>query len=444
MKYPKIVIVGKANVGKSTLFNRLCRRKIAVVTDISGTTRDRKDFLVELGDLKFTLIDTAGWESEHKQNQMKCLMIEQTNEGIKEADIILFTVDARSYLSKEDLEFANIVRKSGKKVILLVNKSESKIVLSNNELMPLGFGEPIYVAAEHALGLDFLYEALSIELKNFSFIEEENIENKKFSLAIVGRPNAGKSTIFNQLLGFQRSIVSQEAGTTRDSISSDIELNGTIVSLIDTAGLRKKNKVYEEIELLSNGQTITSIRRANVVALIIDATQGLEQQDLAIARMTINEGRGLFLVFNKHDLIENKNELYEEIVHVFNHSLNDIMNIPVLHTNALNCIDIEKIISTALDVKNSWEKVISTSKLNKWLEETINHHQPSFASNGRRIKLKYITQVKSRPPTFKLFVNLPLAISKHYERYLNHSLQKYFNFSGTPVRISFAATKNPY
>lgn len=443
MKYPKVVIVGKPNVGKSTLFNRLCGRKIAIVTDIAGTTRDRKEYLVDFDDLNFLLIDTAGWENEHKKHQMKPLMMSQTQEGIKDADIIIFMVEAKNPLASNDLEFAGLVRKSNKKVILVVNKSESKVALSANDFMPLGFGEAVYIAAEHSLGLDSLYNALSAELKNFLSVKDGR-EHEKLLLAIVGRPNAGKSTIFNQLLGFQRSITSEEAGTTRDAISYDINFNDTPISLIDTAGLRKKNKVHEEVEKLSNAQTITTIRRANVVALIVDAAQGFEQQDLAIAQMVINEGKGLFLVFNKHDLIKDKKKLKDDIEYLFAHSLTAIMNIPILHTNALAGVSVERIISTAFEVKQSWEKTLTTSVLNKWLEASINNHQPSFTNDGRRIKLKYITQIKSRPPTFKVFVNFPASVSKHYERYLNHDLQKHFNFVGTPIRIIFSKTKNPY
>ncbi|WHQ46419.1 MAG: ribosome biogenesis GTPase Der [Candidatus Midichloria sp.] len=443
MKYPKVVIVGKPNVGKSTLFNRLCGRKIAIVTGVAGTTRNRKEYLASFDDLNFLLIDTVGWENEHKKHQMKSLMITQTQESIKEADIIIFMVEAKNHLSSDDLEFVELIRKSNKKIILVVNKSESKITILTNDLMPFGFGEPIYIAAEHSLGLDTLYSALSSELKNSPYIKDE-AENEKLLLAIVGRPNAGKSTIFNQLLGFQRSITSAEAGTTRDAITYDLSFNDTKLSLIDTAGLRKKNKVHEEIEKLSNAQTITAIRRANVVALVIDATQGVEQQDLAIAQMVINEGKGLFLVLNKHDLVKDKKKLEDDIDHLFSHSLTAVLSVPTLYTNALTGVSVEKMISTALEVKKSWEKILTTSMLNKWLESSINNHQPSFTNDGQRIKLKYITQIKSRPLTFKVFVNFPSSISKHYKRYLNHDLQKHFNFIGTPIRIIFSKTKNPY
>jgi GTPase len=446
MSPPRIAIVGKPNVGKSTLFNRLCRRKLAIVTDKPGATRDRKEYAVEFGDLFFILMDTAGWEHEHQISQLKSSMMEQTKKSATDADIILFVVDGKSGLTNDDLEFTNLIRKMGKKTILIVNKSESKTVLETNELMKLGLGEATFISAEHGLGLDYLYYILTDALEEYRVQNDLAIEQPKdrLLLAIIGRPNAGKSTIFNKILGFERSIISPESGTTRDAIAHDIIFESTTVSLIDTAGLRKKSKVVEGIEKMSAGQTITAIRRANVVALVIDATQGLEQQDLAIAHMTINEGKGLILIFNKCDLIEDKKVLHDHVDYVIEHSLTDVLNIPILYTNALTGRNISNIIASAIKVQKSWSENISTSRLNKWLIDVTSAHAPSFASDGRAIKFKYITQIRSRPPTFKVFVNVPKAVTKQYLRYLNHELQRSFNFTGVPVRIICSVTENPY
>ena len=444
MKYPKVVILGKPNVGKSTLFNKLCGRKLAIVTDIAGTTRDRKEYLVNFDNFNFILIDTAGWENE--RSPLKSSMMAQTLQGIQEADLLIFMVDAKNYLSTYDLEFAKLIRKSNKKALLVANKSESKLTLTTNELIHLGLGEPLYISAEHSLGFSSLLQEIEAKLKSFKNINQVYPESEQDNLllAIVGRPNAGKSTIFNQLIGFERNVTDAEAGTTRDAVTYNIHFNNHIISLIDTAGLRKKNKVHEKIEKLSTMQTITAIRRAHVVALVIDATQGVEQQDLAIARMTINEGKGLFLIFNKHDLIKDKKKLQTDIDYLFEHLLTDIVNVPVLHINALAGININTIMSIALKIKQNWQTNIITSKLNQWLKQSVNNYPPSFSNDKRAIKLKYITQVKTKPPTFKVFVNTPNGLSKHYERYLNHNLQRGFNLFGIPIRMVFASTKNPY
>lgn len=455
MHYPKIAIVGKPNVGKSTLFNRICRRRLAIVTDQAGTTRDCKEYDVDFYGVEFTLIDTAGWEynaNKNNEDSIHSAMILQTEKGINEADLVMFIIDGRSNLTFDDLQFADLVRKSSKRVLLVMNKSESKIALGMNDYMPLGFGEPICIAAEHGLGFDLLRDALAehIEiLKKDKIIETNTITEKvspseNLGLVLVGRPNAGKSTIFNQLVGFNKNIVSEKSGTTRDAITHNFSIDNINISLIDTAGLRKKSRIDNKIESISAGQSITAIRRANVVALVIDSSNGLESQDLAITNIVINEGKGLFLIFNKHDLIKDKKELQDKIQYIFEHSLTSIINIPVIHTNALKGIDTRKIIETATKIKESWESNISTARLNEWLQEATDKHPPSFGKDGRRIKFKYITQIKSKPPTFKIFCNLPSEINSHYINYLSHSLQQRFSLSGTPVRISFAKTDNPY
>ena len=446
MQFPRVVLVGKPNVGKSVLFNRLCKRRLAIVTDVPGTTRDRKEYLIESEDSRFVLVDTAGWENVKVDGgAMSEHMMVQTKTGVDTADLVLFIVEARHHLTADDLEFAHIVRKSNKKVLLVVNKSESKIIVSHNELMKLGFGDPVFISAEHNIGVFDLLTIVSENLQDVMVCDdvEQNDEEKKLSLAIVGRPNAGKSTIFNQILGFERNIVSSEPGTTRDSITYDIEYNGVEISLIDTAGLRKKNKVYEEIEHLSNSQTITAIRRANVVVIVIDATKGFEQQDLKIASTVINEGKGLVLAFNKCDLIKDKKQLYNDIQHIFEHTLTNIVDIPVIYTNAINGTGLKHMIETALDVMKHLSSRASTSLLNKWLKKTTQAHQPSFMNTGRRIKIKYITQIKSKPPTFKVFSNTK-DFDAHYKRYLSGSLQKELGLVGTPIRLQFTTSDNPY
>lgn len=448
----KIAIVGRPNVGKSTLFNRLARRKIAIVSDVAGTTRDLKEYDVELHGVKFAMIDTAGFEKKRNSHEdMTTLMIGKMLSGVEDADILLFIVDARSELTTEDIELAHIIRKTAKSVILIANKSESKVTLSMNDIVKLGLGEPLYVSAAHGLGLESLADRLRALISSIDGVVQKGEEvpidaaaTSKMILSIVGRPNAGKSTLFNKIIGFERNIISEESGTTRDAIEYEISYQDQKISLIDTAGLRKKSKIDHEIEEMSAGQTITAIRRANVIVLVVDSRYGVEQQDLAIARMILNEGKGLVLVFNKNDLVLDRSEMKEDIAHLFEHILTDVGDIPVVHTDALRNIRVKDILAKALVVYQSWSRHLSTGQLNKWLLEAVTKHQPSFSNDGRRIKMKYVTQIKNRPPTFQVFVNLPDAISLSYKKYLSRHLQNYFHYIGTIVRFVFSATKNPY
>lgn len=442
MSLLKFAIIGKTNVGKSTLFNRLCGRKLAITSPIAGVTRDRKEYPASLHDLNFLIIDTAGWENESK-TEIKSLMMEQTQAGIEDAQIILFTVDARACLSADDLDIAHLIRKHNKPTILIANKSESKITITSNELYSLGFGEPVFISAEHNLGFDALYGAIK-ELSESDLLKTEEVGTAvDLFLAIAGRPNVGKSTIFNKLLGWDRNIVCDEAGTTRDAISYDIQFQGNNISLIDTAGMRKKSKVHEEVEGLSLAQTITAIRRSNVVALIMDVTQALEHQDLSIAQIAINEGKGLLLVFNKCDLSDELKIVQDDIRHFLEHTFKSISNIPVIYTTATEGRNVSRILSTALEIRAALMTKLTTGVLNQWLKNVTAKHTPPLTSSGRRLKLKYMTQTGIKPPTFRIFTNIS-DVPGHYERYLENALRADFQLIGIPIRIQFKTTDNPY
>lgn len=503
----KVAIVGKPNVGKSTFFNRLCSKKLSIVSPIPGITRDRKESNANIVDIKFTATDTAGWEREQKL-ELKALMVQQTKIAIQEANLVMFVIDARQNINSDDIDFAKLIQKSSKQVLLIVNKCESKIVIDTNDIYALGFGEPVFISAEHGLGFDALYYALQNIIADHSINQPlpdkqadvelaksdkhiltghakisdpisangitENATNNNYNisdqtldipqhkqesllpqelrdtdrsnilLAIVGRPNVGKSTIFNQILGFTRVITSAQAGTTRDSITYDISVDNNMVSLIDTAGMRKKSKVHDNIESLSLGQTITAIRRAHIVALIVDATQAFENQDLSIAQLAIHEGKGVVIVVNKEDLVVNRKQLHDNINHITQKYFSEISNMPIVYTSAIHNHNIKSILKEVIALSKKWEQNFTTRKLNKWLKAALNYHLPPIAQNNRRIKLKYITQTASKPPTFSLFTNLPEEVPNHYTKYLINSLRNYLALSGIPIRLNFKKTLNPY
>lgn len=441
----KVAILGKPNVGKSTLFNKLCGRRLAITHDKPGVTRDRKEYKVTLGKQEFTLIDTAGLEKS--KDVLSKSMVSQTLTAAREADLILFMVDARYGLDDDDKDFANQVRKFGKKIILLANKSEGKQNLDYKALYKLGFGDPIFIAAEHNLGFNNIGDAITLASKDIepkATIEEENTETQALRLCIVGRPNVGKSTIFNKLLGFERVITSDISGTTRDAISHTLEVDGKTIELVDTAGLRKKARINEEVESLSSAETINAIRRSHVVAIAIDASQALEKQDLTIANVAINEGRAVVLIVNKYDLVENTKAFKEELDYLISRNMTDVVGIPIVYMSALKDKNLNHMFKAIFKAEKMWQSDISTNALNRWLKSATEAHIPPLSVMGRRIRLKYITQTGQRPPTFTIFANIPNDLPPSYTKYLVNSMRTAFDMFGTPIRVKYRKIDNPY
>jgi GTP-binding protein len=451
----KVLLIGRPNVGKSTLFNRLCGKKLAIVDDMPGVTRDVKMHIAELDDLKFIAMDTAGWTSENDLGNtpsLQSLMSETSEKAIAEASVILFMVDGIAGVTPEDITFADRIRRTNKEVVLLVNKSEAGDKRTNankNDLYKLGFGDPIYISAIHGTGMYDLYEKLCTLL---SKDEVENIEelDENIKIAIVGRPNVGKSTMFNSLLGKDRSIVSEVSGTTRDSITDYIEIefneSQKKLLLIDTAGMRKKSKVDEDIESRSLGQSITAIRRSNVVVVVMDATMPFERQDLNIAKIAVNEGKGLIFAVNKIDLLgrDIRGEIANKLEEISYDYLESIEKIPIIYVSALEGKYLNVLLKNVVTIFDRWQRKISTGQLNKWLKDvTTSTAPPLLKSRKVPINIKYITQKSSQPPTFMLFAN-STKIPTSYVRYMKRSLAKRFDIEGIPVRFIIKTTNNPY
>ena len=440
----KLAIVGRPNVGKSTLFNRLCGKRMAIVHDLPGVTRDRKEAFGQLGDIPLKLIDTAGLE-EKSSDPLMAGMKAQVMIALQEADVLLFMIDGRQGVTSLDEVFANLLRRAEKPILLVANKCEGR---DRNygiaEAWSLGVGEPLPLSAEHGLGLDSLYEALISFYKGpLGEEEEEAEETTPIQLAIVGRPNVGKSTLLNQLIGYERVLTGPEAGVTRDTIATDWEYQGQALRLIDTAGLRKRAKVTEKLEWLATSESRTAIQYAQVVVVVIDATQPLEKQDLHIASQVIEEGRCLVLALNKWDLIPNKQELLNHLHERLTTALPQVKGVPLVPLSALTGKNKEKLLDAILAIYKTWNQRISTSKLNRWLEGLVSHHPPPLVA-GRRIKIKYLTQIKTRPPTFVLFCSKSTELPDSYERYVINGIREAFSLQGVPIRLFLRSGKNPY
>jgi GTP-binding protein len=453
-----VSIVGKPNVGKSTLFNRLTGRRLAIIHDRPGVTRDRKIAKSQFEDFTFDLVDTAGWDKSKDVIAQGALI--QTNEAIINSDCIIFVVDARHGLTYEDYEFAKLVRKAKKDVILVANKSEGKKSIETNDLFKLGFGESLFVSAEHNLGIDMLNERLkqiynSLKPKKVETdeqvdhqIDEQNLtpeKNEILKVCIIGRPNVGKSTLFNAALGFERVVVSEVAGTTRDAINHELTIDDQVVELIDTAGLRKRKNITDSVETLSTVETINAIRRSHVAILTIDIQAPFEHQDLSIARVAIQEGKPIVIAVNKADLVDKKIDAYkEEIEYLVEKNMFEIKGAPIVFISAKKKINVKKIFKQAFILFKRWNKEISTAKLNSWLEGVSESHIPPIANNGRRLRFKYITQIARKPPTFSIFCNIPSDVPESYTRYLYNSLREVFKLDGIPIRMKYKKNKNPY
>jgi GTP-binding protein len=449
-----IAIIGRPNVGKSTLFNRLVGQKLALVDDEPGVTRDRREGEARLGDLEFTIIDTAGLD-EGAKGSLTARMREQTETAIRLADALMFVIDARAGLTPADRAFADLARRADKPVLLLANKSEGKQgEVGAMESYALGLGDPIQISAEHGEGLGELYDALRLlmpapaeeaeEFDDDDIIEtEEELATRPIRVAIVGRPNAGKSTLINYLLGEERLLTSPEAGTTRDSIAVEIAWKGRAFRVFDTAGLRRRSRIEEKLEKLSVADALRAVRFAEVVVMMMDAERRFEEQDLRIADLIEREGRALVIAVNKWDLMSGKQGEISALRSAADHWLPQVRGVPVVAVSGLRGEGIDRLMEAIVSAYAVWNRRIPTAALNRWFEQAVDANPPPAVS-GRRLKLNYITQNKARPPSFVLFCSRADAVPQSYLRYLVNSMREVFELPGTPVRITLREKANPF
>jgi GTP-binding protein len=447
---PIVAIVGRPNVGKSTLFNRLVGRKLALVDDRPGVTRDRREGEASLLGLDFRVIDTAGWEDEDPQT-LPGRMRTQTDAALAEADAALFLIDARTGLTPLDEEIARWLRGGATPVILAANKAEGRAGESGVlDAWSLGLGEPIPISAEHGEGLVDLFEHLLPFFNRDEEAEEAagGDEQGPLKLAIVGRPNAGKSTLINRLLDEERLITGPEAGITRDSIAIDWSWQAPDgqrrpVRLIDTAGMRRKAKVQDKLEKLSVADARRAVDFAEVVVLLLDGTLGLEAQDLRIADNVLQEGRALLIAINKWDAAEDHSRLFQGIKAALAEGLSQAPEVPLLAVSARTGKGLDQLLAAAFEIRDTWSKRVSTGQLNRWFEEAVEKNPPP-APGGKRIKLRYITQVNTRPPAFVIFGTRLDALPESYRRYLINSMRRELGFGAVPIRLSLRGSRNPF
>ncbi len=440
-----LAIVGRPNVGKSTLFNRLAGRRLAIVDDRPGVTRDRRFAAGRLGDLDLRLIDTAGFEDLTGES-LEARMRRQTELAVAQAEVVLFVVDAREGVVAADELFAKVLRRSGKRIVVVANKTEGRAGDAGAlEAHGLGLGEPISISAEHGEGLGDLYAALLAAGTDDAQAEDELAEpgDKPIRLAIVGRPNAGKSTLVNRLIGEERLLTGPEAGITRDAIPVDWDWRGRRVRLVDTAGLRRKARIEEKLEKLSTQDTLRAITFAEVVVLVMDATHPFETQDLTIADLVEREGRCLVFVLAKWDLVEDPGPRLKGFVEHAERMLPQLRGAPVVALSAETGRGLDRLMPAVVKAHGDWSTKLKTRDLNDWLKLAVERHPPP-AVNGRRVKPKYMAQTKARPPTFVLFASRADKLPDSYRRYLVNSLRLSFELPGTPIRISVKSGKNPY
>ncbi|MEM8794905.1 MAG: ribosome biogenesis GTPase Der [Pseudomonadota bacterium] len=460
----RVAVIGRPNVGKSTLFNRLVGRKLALVDDTPGVTRDRREGEAKLGDLSFTIIDTAGLEDADDET-LEGRMRRQTEAAIEEADLCLFMIDVRAGVTPADEHFAEMMRRFDRPVVVLANKSEGRAEEGAYEAYSLGFGDPVAVSAEHGEGLGSLYDVIrpyadeaaerdegtgadeaivNVDLVDGESVDgEEDDPSKPLRIAVVGRPNAGKSTLINQLLGEERLLTGPEAGITRDSISVDWEYNERRIKLFDTAGMRKKAKVNQKLEKLSVSDALRAIRFAEVVVVTLDATMPFEKQDLQIADLVVREGRALVIALNKWDLVEEPQTELNVLREKCERLLPQVRGVEMVPISGLTGRNLNKLMNAVLRTYDVWNIRLSTAKLNRWFDNIIQYHPPPAVS-GRRLKLRYITQAKARPPTFVVFCTRSDAVPDSYRRYLLNQIREDFELPGVPLRLILREGKNPY
>ena len=448
-----VAIVGRPNVGKSTLFNRLVGKHLALVDNTPGVTRDRREGQARLGDLEFQVFDTAGLD-EAPPDTLSERMRQQTEVAMAAADVVLFLIDARAGPLPADHSFADLVRRSAKRAILVANKSESRAAEAGIlQAYELGLGDPVAVSAEHGEGLADLYAALREALPDETERKDTLPEGKAviagsaaqapIRIAVVGRPNSGKSTLINRILGEERLLTGVEAGTTRDAIAVDVNWHGRKFRLHDTAGLRRRSRIEAKLEKLSVADALNALRFAEVVILLVDAQRPFEEQDLRIADLVEREGRALVIGMNKWDLVESRPGAIKKLREEVDHWLPQVRGVAALPISGLTGEGLDRLMQAAIEAHAVWNRRTETSTLNRWLGEVVATHPPPAVA-GRRIRLDYITQPKSRPPTFVLFTSRADAVPDAYRRYLVNGLRESFDLPGTPIRLTLREKKNPY
>ncbi len=447
-----VAITGRPNVGKSTLFNRLVGKRLALVHDQPGVTRDRREGEAQLGDLTFKVIDTAGFDEASGEN-LEARIQQQTDIAIEEADVSLFLIDARAGITPHDQHFADQLRRRKANVVLVANKCES--VRGDEgfyDAFRLGMGDPVAISAEHGEGMSDIYRALvaAVSVSELEADDQDTSElnapekpDRPIQLAIVGRPNVGKSTLVNQMLGKERVLTGPVAGTTRDSISVDWEWEGRPFKLFDTAGVRRRSRVSDKIEKLSVSDTLRAIRFADVVVLLMEPEQAFDKQDLQIADLVADEGRAIIIAFNKWDLVGDTAAAWADLKERTDRLLPQIAGVPIVRLSALQRRGLEDLMSAIEQVHKNWSAQVKTPDLNQWLGEIEERHPPP-AVRGRRIRLRYMSQIKTRPPTFVLFASRASQLPESYKRYLVNGIRRAFDFPGVPIRMRIRQGKNPY
>ncbi|MDA0702836.1 MAG: ribosome biogenesis GTPase Der [Proteobacteria bacterium] len=450
-----VAIVGRPNVGKSTLFNRLVGKQLALVDDTPGVTRDRREGEARISDLSFRAIDTAGLE-EGDVDSLQGRMMAQTNQAVDLADVVLLVIDARAGITAVDRHFAELLRRDADKVLVIANKCEGRVGEQGYlDAFSLGLGDPVPLSAMEGHGLADLYEALrpaaEAHASGPAVAPGGDLPSPKgtkrpeglLHLAIVGRPNVGKSTLANGLIGEERLLTGPEPGLTRDAVPLDWSYDGVPIRLVDTAGLRRRSKATGKLEGMSAKDTHRAIRYAEVAVLVLDGTEGLNRQDLAIGRHTVDEGRALVVAVNKWDVVPHRREALLSLQERLDQSLPQARGVPVVPISALEGTGLDKLMNAVFGSHERWNRRLSTGRLNRWLGEIEAHHPPPLAG-GKRVRLRYITQVKARPPTFALFSNRPAELAESYLRYMANALREDFDLTGVPIRIRPRGGKNPY